>query len=238
MIEIKNLEKSYKDKKILKGINMSIKKGSFTALVGSNGAGKSTLVDIICKSKKANSGSIDYSFNEKNIFDEIGVQIQDARFDSRMKIKEIIDLWKEIYKKREIADIESLIDLMELRHILDNKSDKISGGQRQKLNILLTLFHNPQLLIFDELTTGLDASSRDNIHEYLKLINENGKTIFMVSHYMDEVEALCDMVYFLKDGVIAYEGSPQFIKEKYNCNSLQDFVKTHLNDKNKGGLKL
>ena len=233
MIEIKNLEKSYKDKKVLKGINLNIEKGSFTALVGSNGSGKSTLVDIICKAKKADRGSIDYSFNEKDLFDIIGVQIQDARFDGRIKIKEIIGLWKEIYKKKEIVDIDSLIELLELTPVLDNRADKVSGGQRQKLNILLTLFHNPQLLIFDELTTGLDASSRDNIHEYLKMVNENGKTIFMVSHYMDEVEALCDMVYFMKDGVITYEGSPSFIKETYNCDSLQEFVKKHMN---KGGL--
>ena len=112
---------------------------------------------------------------------------------------------------------------------MNNRSDRISGGQRQKLSILLSLFHDPELLIFDELTTGLDASSRDDVQQYLRMINKDrGKTIFIVSHYMDEVEAICDMTYFLKDGVISESGSSDHIKEKYSCDSLQEFVKQYM----------
>lgn len=228
MIQIKGLKKSYGSMQVLKGVDLRIEKGSCTALVGRNGSGKSTLVDIICKAKKANSGTINYCFEESNIFDHIGVQLQDAQFDNRLKVKEIISLWESIYGGAK-ADLGELIQVLELESIMNSRSDKISGGQRQKLNILLSLFHDPAFLIFDELTTGLDATARSDVQDYLKMINKDrGKTIFIVSHYMDEVEALSDMAYFLKDGQIFESGSPNDIKEKYSCASLQDFVKQHM----------
>ena len=228
MIRIENLKKSYGDNKVLKGVDLVVEPGSCTAFVGRNGSGKSTLIDIVCKAKKADSGIIHYDFEENKLFEHIGVQIQDAQFDSRLKVREIINLWKSIYGSAK-ADLDELIDLLEIGPTMNQRSDKISGGQRQKLSILLSLFHDPEFLIFDEITTGLDATTRDDVQEYLKMINKDrGKTIFIVSHYMDEVEALCDMVYFLKDGVIFDKGSPDFIKEKYSCDSLQAFVKQHM----------
>jgi len=228
MIKIEGLQKSYGTNHVLRGVDLTVEKGSCTALVGRNGSGKSTLVDIVCKAKRANGGIVRYGFEESKLFDHIGVQIQDAQFDSRLKVKEVISLWKSIYGGAK-ADLSELIDILELEPIMNNRSDRISGGQRQKLSILLSLFHDPQLLIFDELTTGLDATTRDDVQQYLKMINKSqGKTIFIVSHYMDEVEALCDMAYFLKDGVIFASGSPDHIKEKYSCDSLQEFVKRHM----------
>ncbi|MCL1989293.1 MAG: ABC transporter ATP-binding protein [Defluviitaleaceae bacterium] len=225
MIHVENLKKSYDGKEVLKGINLSIEKGTCTALVGRNGSGKSTLIDIICQVKEANGGTIRYDFEENKIFDHIGVQTQDAQFDKRLKVKEIINLWKSIYGGAK-SDLDELVEILELEPIMNNRSDRISGGQRQKLSILLSLFHDPQMLIFDELTTGLDATTRDDVQQYLKMLNKSrGKTIFIVSHYMDEVEALCDKVYFLKDGVIFENGTPDEIKEKYACSSLQEFVK-------------
>jgi len=228
MLHIENLTKSYGKNHVLKGIDLSVIKGSCSALVGRNGSGKTTIVDIVCKAKKADGGVIRYGFEECKLFDHIGVQIQDAKFDERLKVKQIIDLWKSIYGGAK-ANLSELIDVLDIGVIMDSSSDRISGGQRQRLNILLSLFHDPDMLIFDELTTGLDASTRDDVQEYLKMLNKDkGKTIFIVSHYMDEVEALCDMVYFLKDGVIFENGSPNKIKEEYSCSSLQEFVKQHM----------
>lgn len=228
MIEVKDIKKSYGSNMVLKGVNLKVEKGSCTGFVGRNGSGKSTLVDIICKAKKQDSGIVTYDFPENRLFENMGVQLQDANFDGRLKVKEVIDLWKSIYGGAKI-DLDELIDILEIRNIMNNRADKVSGGQRQKLSILLSLFHDPQFLIFDELTTGLDASARDDVQEYLKMINrERGKTIFIVSHYMDEVEALCDMVHFLKNGEIFESGSPAYIKEKYQVASLQEFVKEHM----------
>ena len=228
MIEVKNLHKSYGANHVLRGVDLTVAKGSFTALVGRNGSGKTTMVNVICKAKKADSGSVKYAFDEAKLFEHTGVQIQDAQFDTRLKVKEIIALWEALYGGAK-ADVAHLIDILELAPIMNSRADKISGGQRQKLSILLSLFHDPELLIFDELTTGLDATTRDDVQEYLKSLNQDrGKTIFIVSHYMDEVEALCDKVYFLQDGVIFDHGSPDEIKAKYGCASLQEFVKTHM----------
>ena len=230
MIRIENLHKSYGTNHVLKGVNLVVQKGSCTALVGRNGSGKSTLVDIVVKGKKADSGKVHYDLRggESKLFLNMGVQLQDAQFDSRLKVSEIINLWKSIYGGAKV-DLDELIDLLELAPILNNRSEKISGGQRQKLSILLSLFHNPEFLIFDELTTGLDATTRGDVQEYLKMINkQRGKTIFIVSHYMDEVEAICDMAFFLKDGVIFESGSPADIKAKYEVDSLQDFVQKHM----------
>ncbi|MCL2372650.1 MAG: ABC transporter ATP-binding protein [Defluviitaleaceae bacterium] len=228
MIQINDLKKSYGSNQVLKGVNLTVEKGSFTALVGRNGSGKSTLVDIVCRAKKADSGKVEYGFSKAKMFEHMGVQLQEAQFDGRLTVKETINLWKSIYGGAKV-NLEQLIDILELAPAMNNLADKISGGQRQKLNILLALFHNPELLIFDELTTGMDATSRSDVQEYLKTLNQKqGKTIFMVSHYMDEVEALCNMVYFLKDGVIFEQGSPEEIKAKYNCSSLQDFVKENM----------
>ena len=228
MIHIKGLKKNYGSKQVLKGVDLSVEPGSFTALVGRNGSGKSTLVDIVSKAKKPTGGSVSYSFEESKIFDHVGIQLQDAQFDSRLKVKEIISLWESLFGGAK-ADLGELIDVLEIEPIMNQRAGNISGGQRQKLSILMALFHAPELLIFDELTTGLDASTRDDVQEYLKMLNrERKKTIFIVSHYMDEVEALCNMVYFLKDGIIFDSGSPQDIKEKYSCGSLQEFVKTHI----------
>jgi len=228
MIRVEDLHKSYGDNHVLKGISLTVEPGSFTALVGRNGCGKSTLVDIISKAKKADSGKIHYGFEESRIYDNIGVQIQDAKFDTRLKVKEIISMWGSIYGGAK-ADLNEIIEMLEIDSFMNNKADKISGGQRQKLSILLSLFHNPPFLIFDELTTGLDASTRDDVQEYLKMLNKKrGKTILIVSHYMDEVEALCGMAYFMKDGVVFDSGSPDAIKQKYGVDSLQEFVKQNM----------
>ena len=228
MIQIENVKKSYGKQDVLKGVNLSIKKGSCTALVGRNGSGKSTLVDIICKTTPATSGTVRYDFDENKLFEHIGVQLQQAQFDGRLTVKDIINLWKSIYGKG-ASEIEALIDVLELKPILNSRSERISGGQKQKLSILLSLFHDPELLIFDELTTGLDATAREDVQQYLKMLNQKrGKTIFIVSHYMDEVEALCDYVYFLKNGVIFEQGTPDEIKEKHACESLQAFVRGHM----------
>ena len=228
MIKVEKINKSYGKNHVLKGVDLTLEKGSCTALVGRNGSGKSTLVDIICKSKKADSGKLTYDFNESKIFQHIGVQLQNAQFDGRLKVKEVIALWQSIYGDEQ-TDLNELIEVLELNTIMNNRVDKISGGQAQKLSILIALFHNPEVLIFDELTTGLDATAREDVHDHLRMLNkEMGKTILIVSHYMDEVEALCDNVYFLKEGIIFEQGSPEEIKKKYSVDNLQAFVKEHM----------
>lgn len=220
IINVKGLQKSFGKKQVLKNVNFTIFDGDFVAIIGINGSGKSTIVNIITKMKDANEGSVTYGFDEKNIYKHVGIQFQNADFDVRMKVKTILKLWKEIYKvKKERYD--ELLNLLNLDCILDNKIANISGGEKQKMNIFLALINDPDLLILDELTTGLDAITRLELRKYLKKINkEKKKTIIMVSHYMDEVQELCNKAFFLKDGEICEGGPISSLIEKYQTDSM------------------
>lgn len=221
MIRVKNCKKSYKDNLVLKNVSMEVKEGDFVAVVGKNGSGKSTLIEIITKMKKADAGIIEYGFAEEDIYTKMGIQFQNADFDVRMKVETLLNLWKEIYNV-EYTRYSELIQLLNLSGIKKQKIGRISGGERQRMNIFLALINDPKVLVLDELTTGLDAITRLEIRQYLKEINmKQKKTILMVSHYMDEVEELCNKVFFLKDGVICESGKIIDLKNKYQVESME-----------------
>ena len=224
MISVKNIRKSYKDNVVLKNVSMEVDEGDFVAIVGKNGSGKSTLVEIICKMREADSGTIEYGFDEKDIYRNMGIQFQNADFDVRMKVKTLLKLWKEIYNI-EKKKYDDLVELLNLSKVMDRKIANISGGEKQRMNIFLALINDPKVIILDELTTGLDALTRLEIRQYLKEINRNQKkTIIMVSHYMDEVDELCNKVYFLKDGVISEAGKIIELKNKYNVEHMDGIL--------------
>lgn len=224
MISVKNIRKSYKDNVVLKNVSMEVDEGDFVAIVGKNGSGKSTLVEIICKMREADSGTIEYGFDEKDIYRNMGIQFQNADFDVRMKVKTLLKLWKEIYNI-EKKKYDDLVELLNLSKVMDRKIANISGGEKQRMNIFLALINDPKVIILDELTTGLDALTRLEIRQYLKEINRNQKkTIIMVSHYMDEVDELCNKVYFLKDGVISEAGKIIELKNKYNVDHMDGIL--------------
>lgn len=224
MISVSNCKKKYKNKEVLKGVSLNVDEGDFVAIIGKNGSGKTTLVEIISKMREADSGVIQYGFDEKNIYMNMGIQFQNADFDIRMKVKTLLNLWKEIYKvDKERYDM--LIELLNLDNILNNKIANISGGEKQRMNIFLSLVNNPKVLILDELTTGLDAITRLEIRKYLKKINQiDKKTIIMVSHYMDEVEELCNKAFFLQGGVIAESGLLTDLKKKYEADNMDEVL--------------
>lgn len=220
MISVKHCKKSYKNNVVLKDVSFEVKEGDFVAIIGKNGSGKSTLVEIISKMKEADSGEIEYGFDEKNIYKNMGIQFQNADFDVRMKVKTLLNLWKEIYDVKQ-KRYDELVELLNLTNIMNRKIGNISGGEKQRMNIFLALIHDPKVIILDELTTGLDALTRLEIRQYLKEINQkHKKTIIMVSHYMDEVDELCNKVFFLKDGVISEAGQIIELKNKYQVASM------------------
>ena len=224
MISVRNIRKSYKDNVVLKNVSMEVDEGDFVAIVGKNGSGKSTLVEIICKMREADSGTIEYSFDEKDIYRNMGIQFQNADFDVRMKVKTLLKLWKEIYNVDQ-KRYDDLVELLNLSKVMNRKIANISGGEKQRMNIFLALINDPKVIILDELTTGLDALTRLEIRQYLKEINRNQKkTIIMVSHYMDEVDELCNKVFFLKDGVIREAGKIIELKTKYNVEHMDGIL--------------
>lgn len=220
MIRVNNCKKSYKDNVVLKDVSLDVEEGDFVAIVGKNGSGKSTLVEIISKMKEADAGTIEYGFDEKDIYIHMGIQFQNADFDGRMNVKTLLNLWKEIYNVDQ-KRYDDLVGLLSLSSVMNRKIGSISGGERQKMNIFLAFINDPQVIILDELTTGLDALTRLEIRQYLKEINlRQKKTIIMVSHYMDEVDELCNKVFFLKDGVISEAGKIIDLKSKYQVDNM------------------
>lgn len=221
MLSLVNITKSYGKKEVLKGVSFKVEKGEFVGIIGKNGAGKTTLVNIICNLLKRDGGIISYGFEEGELYSKIGVQTQMCEFDERLKVVDMLELWQSIYNVDENR-IEELLKRFELSDVKKQFIKTLSGGQKQKLNILLALINNPEIIILDELTTSLDAVSRYEMRKYLLELNREGKTILMVSHYMDEVEELCERVIVLKDGVVVENRAPEeLIDNKYK--DLQEY---------------
>lgn len=219
MIKLEEAYYSYGKKEVLSNINLTINSGDFIGVTGANGSGKSTLIYLLSGNLPLKKGAREITFASE----EIGIQIQDAIFDDNMFVKDYIELYVNIYRLKE-NDYKDKVLLLELDKLYNIKIKKLSGGQRQKLNILLSIIHSPKLIFFDELTTGLDALSRLKVRNVLKLLNEEGTTIIMVSHYMDEVEELCNRVLCLKNGSIAIDSTIQDIKLKYNLKNASELL--------------
>jgi ABC-2 type transport system ATP-binding protein len=235
MIELSKIGHSYGAKEVLKNINLKITPGEAIGIIGRNGAGKSTLIDIIAGMKKPSKGMVNYDFSIKELPKKIGIQLQQAQFDGRLNVEDWCKFWASMYgipKSR----VEELLSYLELSELKKQNIEKLSGGQKQKLNILCAMLHDPEMLIFDELTTGLDAISRKDIRRKLKSLKNAGKTIVMVSHYMEELEDLCERFVIIKEGCIIEDTNLETLKNKYKVSSLEQcFDKIMDNDSLEGG---
>ncbi|MGL1891230.1 MAG: ABC transporter ATP-binding protein [Spirochaetaceae bacterium] len=208
MVEVKSLYKKYGDKTAVNNISFKINQGEIFGIMGPNGAGKSTTLECILGTKKKDSGDIlilgEHKI-KKEMFNNIGVQFQESSYQANIRVSEICEFTSALYN----IDIDYLA-MLEDFNLLDKKSlviSSLSGGERQKLSILLASIHSPELLFLDELTTGLDPIARRETWKFIKNLNNNGTTIIITSHFMDEVEFLCDRGFILKNGVIKAEGS-------------------------------
>lgn len=217
ILQINNLYKSYGKNNVLKGINLKLQKGCCLGIIGANGSGKTTLVEIICQVIKADRGKLNFNFLDKEINKNLGIQFQETGSWPRgLSINDILSLYKVIYPYRSKEELQFLIDIFSLSLLLKRKLNELSGGEKQRFNALLALFHDPKLIIFDEITTGLDLATRYKILFFLKTLKRKKKTIIIVSHIADEIEYLCDQVVLLHKGKIYLNESINVIKKKYN----------------------
>ncbi len=226
LIQIKDVHKSFgkNDKfKVLKGISFDIKKGEQIALIGANGAGKTTLVEIIASLSKASQGEVLYNFGDKGIAESIGMQFQDSEYPKGVIVKKLLNLFIEIYPSvtEEIAD--KYIKIFRLEEIMDKEVSVLSGGQKQRVNLFLSVIHHPEFLILDEVSTGLDITTRKEIIEFIKLlIKELNITVLIISHNSDEIEQLAEKIIVLKDGKISLTKSKEEVFKKYK--TMNDFL--------------
>ena len=204
-LEVRNINKKYKNKVVLNDINFSIQSGEIVALIGKNGAGKSTLINIITKLIQQDSGQS--KVFEKEEFDRnlIGVMMQENISLDRITVKEIIKLIRTYY--RNPMSYQAILALSELQNYTNHPMDKLSGGQKRKLQFALTLAGNPDLIFLDEPTVGMDAESRTKFWKHIDELKKQGKTFLITSHYLEELEKVANRFIFLHNQKIIFDGS-------------------------------
>jgi len=215
-IEIHKLEKVYKvGTKALKGVSLSIKKGEFYGLLGPNGAGKTTIIGILTGLVTKTSGDvkvfgINIEDNPEKARSYIGVVPQELNFNIFEKVENIIVDQAGFYGIPRSVAIPRALELMTALGIADKRdqpSRNLSGGMKRRLMIARALIHDPQILILDEPTAGVDVELRRGMWDFLRALTERGVTILMTTHYLEEAEQLCDRIAIINKGEIVREGT-------------------------------
>jgi ABC-2 type transport system ATP-binding protein len=226
VLEVKHLQKKYKDVKAVDDISFYINRGEIVAILGPNGAGKTTTLEIIEGLRSKDEGEI-YFFGKKiekvdsKIKERIGVQLQESNFFENLKVSEIIKAFSGLYQKS--VDMEKLISDFSLEDKRNSKISKLSGGQLQRLAIATAIINDPELVFLDEPTTGLDPQARRNSWEIISKLRTSGKTIILTTHYMEEAEFLADRIYIFDQGHIIAQGILQDLIKSLEMNSIISF---------------
>lgn len=224
-IKVEQLSKSYGSLLAVDKISLSVKCGTVYGLLGANGAGKSTTIECILGTKRADSGTVSVlGFNpqkdRRRLFQKVGVQFQESDYQPEIKVSELCDETACLYETP--TDWRKLCEQFGIGGKVDNAVKNLSGGERQRLFIVLALIPNPELVFLDELTTGLDAKARRDVWKILSELKSNGLTVFLTSHFMDEVEALCDEICILKKGKAVFYGTVEQAKKASGCEKFED----------------
>ena len=230
ILQIENLHKSYDKFEAIKGIDLNIKKGDIYGLLGPNGAGKSTLIKTITGLEKMTSGKIIFEESEISINKykkNIGLLPQDIALYLDFTAKENVTFFCSLYgyRGRDLKErVDKALEFVGLLDIKNKKAKEFSGGMKRRLNMACAIAHNPNLIIMDEPTVGIDPQSRNHILESVKKLNEQGSTIIYTSHYMEEVEELCNNISIMDRGKVIANGSKEYLKSNlvdYNVYTIQ-----------------
>ena len=210
IISVKRLSKSYGGLSAVRDLNLSVMQGTIFGLLGANGAGKSTTIECMLGTRKPDAGTVSILgmaplLQRKQLFENVGVQFQEANYQDKVTVSELCEVTQSLYKNA--ADYGELLKQFGIFDKAKSMVKELSGGQRQKLFIVLALIPQPKVVFLDELTTGLDAKARREVWKILSDLKEKGLTIFLTSHFMDEVEALCDTICILKKGKAVFYGT-------------------------------
>ena len=212
IIKVQNLIKTYKGITAVDDISFDVHEGEIFGMVGPNGAGKTTTIECIEGLRKPDSGTIrvlnlDPQADNKMLRTRVGMQLQQSNLPDRMKVWEALDLYSAFYETP--VDWKNLLKQLGLEEKRDARFGKLSGGQKQRLFIALALLPNPNLVFLDELTTGLDPQARHTIWDLVRSVRDQGKTIYLTTHFMEEAERLCDRVAILDHGKIVALDTPR-----------------------------
>lgn len=236
IIEVKKLSKTYPGgTKAVQGISFNVKEGEFFGFLGPNGAGKTTTINMLVNLVKKTSGTVlinGHNLDEKpdEIYKQVGFAMQEVGLDETATAREMMQLHGRLYhmSKAEIdAQMEKLLNLVELTKVADKYTSTYSGGMRRRFDLALSLIHKPKILFLDEPTQGLDPHARQLIWGHLRSLNKEGMTIFLTTHFMEEAEQLCDRIEIMDKGKIVTEGTPAELLKKHQAKNLEEvFLKT------------
>lgn len=242
IIEIKKLDKSFGDIHAVDNLSFKVKRGELFAFLGVNGAGKSTTISIMCGTINKDNGKViidgkDIDTQISSITKEIGVVFQNSVLDKVLTVKDNLisraSLY-EIYGQEANKRILELAELLDFKNLLNRTVGKLSGGQRRRIDVARALLHNPQILILDEPTTGLDPQTRKTLWSVINNCRKKqNMTVFLTTHYMEEASD-ADYVIILDNGKISAEGTPLDLKNKYSGDFINIYNETEENVKKLG----
>ena len=238
LIEVRGLVKKYKELTAVDNLDLDVKKGEILGLLGPNGSGKSTTINCILSLLKKDSGSVkifgkEMSADAYDIKKRIGVVFQDVAVYDELTVYENIDYFGGLYiqdKSERSKLVKRALDLVSLNDFVKFKPKKLSGGLLRRLNIACGIAHKPEIIILDEPTVAVDPQSRNSILEGIKKLNEDGSTIIYTSHYMDEVDFLCDDIVIIDKGKVIAKGSSEQLKNMIEMNEKISFTAKELNE--------
>ena len=224
-VSVRNLTKSFSGRRVVDDLSFDVQKGEVFAMLGHNGAGKSTTIDLILGLKAPERGSakilgMDAAKNRKQVFERVGVQLQNTRYQPNITVEEACIEYASLYA--DPANYPKLLERFGLGTLRKSFVSKLSGGERQKLSVVLALIGSPEIVFLDELTTGLDVAARRGGWRTLKQLKDQGLTIFLTTHYMEEAEALCDRVCIIKSGKKVTEGTIDEVITASGQKNLED----------------
>ncbi len=211
-IEVNQLSKFYAAVRAIENVSFSVCRGEVFGLLGANGAGKSTVIECILGTRNHDRGTVAIlgmspQKDRKRLFEKVGVQFQEANYQDKITVAELCEVTQSLYKTSQ--SYPDLLKRFGLSDKIKSPVSQLSGGQKQRLFIVLALIPNPEVVFLDELTTGLDTKARRDVWKCLSGLKEKGLTILLTSHFMDEVEALCDKIMILKSGKSIFYGTVQ-----------------------------
>jgi ABC-2 type transport system ATP-binding protein len=214
VIEVSNLHKSYGKTEAVRGISFDVQEGEIFGIVGPNGAGKTTTVECVEGLRDGWTGDVRVlglhpKRDARQLKQRIGIQLQESILPDRIKVREALELFAALYKRK--GPWQPVVEQLGLAEKMEAYYDSLSGGQKQRLSIAMALVNDPELVFFDELTTGLDPQARRNIWDMVEQVRQMGKTVVLVTHFMEEAERLCDRVAIIDHGRMIACDSPRHL---------------------------
>jgi ABC-2 type transport system ATP-binding protein len=211
-LHVRQLVKRYKDVVAVAGIDLDVEPGECFGLLGPNGAGKTTTIEICEGLTSRDSGEVEvlglrWEDDERELRQRLGIQLQETQLSDKLSVMETLELFRSFYRQGPApAEVVSLVQLEEKRTA---RVGTLSGGQKQRLALACALVGDPQLLFLDEPTTGLDPQARRQLWDLIEKFKQDGRTILLTTHYMDEAERLCERVAIMDHGQVIARGSPR-----------------------------